>query len=137
MPSEGEWGFYDGFSKFVRVLPKPISSTVPTSRINRQEESTFRGLLIDVEDNYSVVYRDNLLNKKFWKESCCSDKVYLNRSLPLAKNSFIEWHAIYCNSGDNIVVSEELSMMGNQIPFVAMQTNVATTNEQEEIEKGK
>ena len=137
MPSEGEWGFYDEFSKFVRVLPKPISSTSSTNRINRQEESTFRGLLIDVEDNYSVVYRDNLLNKKFWKESCCTDKVYLNRSLPLAKDSFINWHSVYCNSGDNIVVVEKESMMGNQIPVVAMQTNVPITNDQEEIEQGK
>jgi len=127
MPAEGEWGFYDGFSKFVRVLPKPIPSTVSTNRINRHEESTFRGLLIDVEDNYSVVYRENLLSKKFWQQSSCSDKAYLNRTLPLAKNSFIDWHEIYGNSGDGILVTEKPSMMGNQIP------NVQTTDEQNGI----
>jgi len=64
----GEWGFYESYSTLVRVEGFSTSSNS-----SRHTNSYFRGVLVDLSDNFATEYKENLLVTGFWTKDSCSD----------------------------------------------------------------
>ena len=64
MPNPGEWGFFEGYNTAIYCDVDPIG----TSKSNRQGNSTFTGLIIDVAKGvkFPVEYREKIPNNSFW-----------------------------------------------------------------------
>lgn len=64
MPKPGDWGYFEGYSIAVYCDIDPIG----ISKSNRQGNSTFTGLIIDVAKGvkFPVEYREKIPNSSFW-----------------------------------------------------------------------
>jgi len=74
MLAPGSWGFYESYSTLVRVEE---NTTITTN--NRRGHSYFRGVLIDLEDNYSSEFKENLLISNFWEKESCKEPNILGK----------------------------------------------------------
>jgi hypothetical protein len=88
MPNPGDWGFYGSYLVIVRVIEGVENLSNKTN--HRRSNTYFRGVLIDLQNNYSIETSDKLLVSNFWEKESCNDPIILGK-FELSEVAYNNW----------------------------------------------
>ena len=88
MPNPGDWGYFEGYNTAVYCDVDPIG----TSKSNRQGNSTFTGLIIDVTKGvkFPVEYREKIPNNSFWPKKRLSTELAFFGLAEVIKSNWVQ-----------------------------------------------